>query len=231
MINIAVVDDDASSIKRLTECIERVFKGDKSSFSVTAFSDGLDLLDNYKPVYDVIFLDIQMKHSQGVEIAKRLRATDNQTILVFVTNLAKYAIEGYSVQASDYLLKPFSYEKFSYSFGKIVSLVASKEKKTIEIFVNKVSVRLDVSTILYAEVCEHNLTYHTLNGDYVVWDSLSNAEAALSKFGFAKCNNCYLVNLKFVRQIKGDFVTVGDTELKMSRTYKQSFKKALVSNL
>lgn len=231
MIKIAIVDDDASSIKKLTEYITRYFKEDKSVFSVTAFSDGLDLLDNYKPVFDVIFLDIQMKHSQGVRIAERLRKTDKQTILVFVTNLAKYAIEGYSVQASDYLLKPFSYEKFAYSFGKIIPLVASREKKTIEIFVNKVSMRLDVASILYAEVSEHNLTYHTLNGDYVVWDTLSNAEAALAKFGFAKCNNCYLVNLKFVRQIKGDFVTVGDAELKISRTYKQTFKQALVNNL
>ena len=231
MINIAVVDDDADVLTRMSSYITKYFKNDSSAFKINVFSDGLDLIDNYKPVYDVIFLDIQMKHSQGLEVAHRLREQDKQTAIVFVTNLAKYAIEGYSVQASDYLLKPFTYETFSYSFDKVLSGVVERIKNTVDINVSNSTVRLSVNSIIYVEVNEHLLTYHTTGKDYEVWDSLANAESKLQKFGFAKCNNCYLVNLQFVKAFKGDYVTVADETLKVSRTYKQSFKNALVLSL
>lgn len=226
-MNVAVVEDEEAVARQLGDYIARYGKEKNISFDVVRFPDGIDFLNGYKPVYDVVLMDIEMPHSNGMRVAHKLRKLDKTVCLVFVTNLAQYAIEGYAVSATDYIVKPVSYEAFAFHFEKALGAVSRGEKKTVSITVSKEIVRIDTDDIYYLEVANHAVVYHTARGVYETWDSLSNAEKNLPAEQFARCNNCFLVNLRNVREVRGDMAVVGGDELKISRNKKKSFLAAL----
>jgi len=113
VIRIAMVEDEAAVREQLMGYVQRYTRQYGTEFSVTEFADGVDILENYRPVYDIVFLDVEMKHLDGMETARRIRALDADVVLIFITNMAQYAIKGYAVGALDYVLKPVPYFAFS----------------------------------------------------------------------------------------------------------------------
>ena len=91
----------------------------------------MDILENYRPVYDIVFLDVEMKHLDGMETARRIRALDADVVLIFITNMAQYAIKGYAVGALDYVLKPVPYFAFSQQLQKAVDTNADKTSSLV----------------------------------------------------------------------------------------------------
>ncbi len=90
----------------MQEYVRRYTRQYGTEFEVTVFADGVDILEDYRAVYDIIFLDVEMKHLDGMTTAERIRQMDADVILIFITNMAQYAIKGYAVGALDYVLKP-----------------------------------------------------------------------------------------------------------------------------
>ena len=103
MIRIALVEDEAAVRAQLQGYVQRHTRQYGTEFAVTEFADGMELLDDYRPVYDILFLDVEMKHLDGMETARRVRELDKDVIIVFITNMAQYAIGGYAVGALDYV--------------------------------------------------------------------------------------------------------------------------------
>ena len=101
MIRIAMVEDEAAVRKQLQGYIQRYTRQYGTAFAVTEFSDGVEILDAYRPVYDIVLLDVEMKHLDGMETARRIRELDRDVVLLFITNMAQYAIKGYAVGALD----------------------------------------------------------------------------------------------------------------------------------
>ena len=99
MIRIALVEDEAEVRAQLQGYVQRHTRQYGTEFAVTEFADGMELLDDYRPVYDILFLDVEMKHLDGMETARRVRELDKDVIIVFITNMAQYAIGGYAVGA------------------------------------------------------------------------------------------------------------------------------------
>ena len=118
MIRIALVEDEAEVRAQLQGYVQRYTRQYGTEFAVTEFADGMELLDDYRPVYDILFLDVEMKHLDGMETARRVRELDKDVIIVFITNMAQYAIGGYAVGALDYVLKPVPYFAFSQQLRK-----------------------------------------------------------------------------------------------------------------
>ena len=94
MIRIALVEDEADVRAQLQGYVQRHTRQYGTEFAVTEFADGMELLDDYRPVYDILFLDVEMKHLDGMETARRVRELDKDVIIVFITNMAQYAIGG-----------------------------------------------------------------------------------------------------------------------------------------
>ena len=230
-MNIAIVEDEESVVKQLSEMIRRYGEETGYSFALFTFSDGIDFLNGYRSVYDVVCMDIEMPRSNGMKIAHKLRQLDQSVSLMFITNLAQYAIEGYSVSAGGYVVKPLRYEAFAFHFERVLTSALRNSKKSISIVADKVHVRLNVDDIFYLEVVNHAVIYHTARGNYETWDSLANAEKLLPQGAFARCNHCFLVNLHHVREVKGETVTVGNAELKISRMKKKEFMAALAEGI
>ena len=130
MIRVAVVDDEKVCTDTLTEYLKRYEKQTGEKIAVSAFNQSIDFVSDYRPEYDVIFLDIEMPLLNGLQSAKKIRAMDDVVCIVFVTNMAQYAIKGYEVQAFDFVVKPIKYDAFRLKMKKIVDLV--KEKETEE---------------------------------------------------------------------------------------------------
>ena len=104
MYQIAIVEDEAANRDQLKEYVGRYGEESGDSFSVQCFANGDALLRHFDGQFDLILMDIEMPGADGMQIAHRLRELDSQVILVFITNMAQYAIQGYSVQALDYIM-------------------------------------------------------------------------------------------------------------------------------
>lgn len=228
MIRIAVVEDDLNSREMLGQYLKRYAEETGTEIETDEFSDGKEITQGFRPHYDIIFLDIEMEQMDGIQTAREIRKTDKKVILVFLTNMARYALKGYEVGAADYILKPLSYKLFFLKMKEFQRQAEWNVEKSVVLTVNDEMYKVFVNQIIYVEVINHKLIYH-LDGEKNIemWGSLKKAEQILSGMGFAKCNNCYLVNLRFVQTICKNTVLVGGKELQISRPKKKEFIQAV----
>ena len=124
-MRIAVCDDDETAVSFLRELIETY---PKQKLCADGYSSGEDLLRSGH-VYDLIFLDIHMKYQDGMTTAKRIREVDADAQIVFITALAQYAIEGYKVNALDFILKPVVYEQLAMTMDKVLAVTSKYHKE------------------------------------------------------------------------------------------------------
>lgn len=227
MIKVAVVEDNEKDFSALKECITRFGEEENIAFSVEWFKNGVIFLENRNANYDIVFMDIEMDHMNGIQTSEKLRETDEICCLIFITNMAQYAIDGYGVGALDYILKPVSYGSLKFRLQRALNTL---KKRDDDIVIGKRQcVRISASDIVYVESFGHRQTYHTKNGNYDVFSSLSSIRKTLECFGFALCNSCYLVNLFYVDKIDGDYVFIKGEQLKISDNKKKSFKKEFIN--
>ena len=209
------------------EYVRRYTRQYGTEFEVTVFADGVDILEDYRAVYDIIFLDVEMKHLDGMTTAERIRQMDADVILIFITNMAQYAIRGYSVGALDYVLKPVPYFAFSQQLLKAVARLEKRAKHYLTVPVEGGLRRLDTASIYYLESEGHRVHFYTDEGDFSAPGALKAFEEKLADCPFARCNSGYLVNLAQVRELRQSTVQVGPCELQVSRPKRKAFLAAL----
>ena len=226
-MRIAIVEDDADVQQQLTANIGKFYEEDPARFKLSVFSDGDEILEDFRADYDLILLDIQMKHLNGLETAEKIRRLDRDVYLVFVTNLANYAIKGYSVQAFDFILKPVNFMMLKQLLQRVDKLVSARQQRYVTLPTDLGLTRIDVNHIYYVETEAHFLIIKTDQGEYRMRDTMKNMEAALEKYGFFRCNNCYLVNLKHVERVDGSILFINGEELAISRPRYKAFMETL----
>ena len=229
MAKIAVVEDNDAMRAQLCGFIAQYAQESGHQLDVTAFSDGAQLVEPYRPGFDIIFLDIEMPKLGGMPTAERIRRQDPDVVLVFVTNMAQYAIRGYEVDALDFVLKPVNYYQFSTKLARALQRVQRRKGGQIALQTAGGVQLLNTEDIYWLETRDRMLHYHTSTGVWSVRSSLQNAEKQLAPYHFAKCNQCYLVNLRYVRAVQNDMVQVGEDRLEISRRQRTAFLAALAA--
>ena len=227
MIRIAMVEDEAAVREQLQGYIQRYTRQYGTAFAVTEFSDGVEILDAYRPVYDIVLLDVEMKHLDGMETARRIRELDRDVVLLFITNMAQYAIKGYAVGALDYLLKPVPYFAFSQQLQKAEEKLRRRARHYLAVPVEGGLRRLDTAQIYYMESEGHRVHFYTEEGEFSAPGALKTFEEKLADLPFARCNSGYLVNLAQVKSVQQGLAQVGPYELQVSRPKRKSFLAAL----
>ena len=227
MIRVAIVEDEAEIREQLMGYVQRYTRQYGTAFEVKTFADGLEILEDYRPAYDLILLDIEMKHLDGMETARRIRELDPEVMLVFITNMAQYAIKGYAVGALDYVLKPVPYFAFSQQLQKVEAQLRRRTRHYLAVPVEGGLRRLDTSRIYYIESEGHRVHFYTEEGDFAAPGALKELEEKLADRPFARCNSGYLVNLAQVQAVQQNTVEVGPYELQVSRPKRKSFLAAL----
>lgn len=227
MLRIAVVEDDKTYAAQLKEYLVRYGTEKNQKISVALFPDGEDIVTDYSAEFDIILMDVEMTFMDGMTTAERIREKDNEVVIIFITNMPQYAIQGYKVDALDYVLKPISYFAFSQRIDRALTRVKKKEATYITVAQKGGKKKLNVDKICYVEVRDHDLIYHSTKGDIVTKSSMKEAEDTLGGTKFFRCNRCYLVNLEYVEDFRGNDVMVASDVIQVSRARKKAFMDAL----
>lgn len=227
---VAIIEDDYRDREELCEFLTRYAEENCETVKTEIFSDVVTFLTGYKPVYDCIFMDIMMPHMNGMDAAVKLREVDPDVPLVFVSNMANYAVRGYSVDAVDFIVKPISYYGLSRAIDKVFRMIRNKTEKIVLKTPDGMR-KVALPSILYVEVRDHQTTYHTSAGDISVWGTLKQQEEKLPTDAFARCNSCYIVNLRHVEKVDDSMITIdgeGGVTIPISRSKKREFMEKLL---
>lgn len=227
MIRVAIVEDQESDIIILKKILHHFETAEGEMFQITLYHSPLALLEGYRAVYDLIFMDIELPHMNGMEAARKLRKLDTGVLLIFVTKVAKYAIRGYEVGALDYVLKPLEYYSFVPKVRRAIRYINLNAEKYITLNKDRGQRRVSLRYLKYVEVKGHYLTYYTVDEEIVARGKISELEQKLEMENFARCNNCYLVNLHYVTGVHGQILELGSIQLPISRTKQSEFLNRL----
>ena len=226
MVNIAIVEDEKLQASQLENALKRYSEEFRTPLRTTVFYNAMSFLGKYAAEYDIIFMDILMPMMNGMDAARALREKDDKVMVIFVTNMQQYAIQGYEVGAFDYILKPVNYPEFKLKFTRALGKLMP-QKKAASVLIKSESgvVRLTPEQIIYVEVQQHHCIYHTKQGDYRQYQTMKSVETQLAEYGFARCNNFLLINLAYVSKIEGMNVHIDGLVLPVSYPRKKQFSE------
>lgn len=233
-LNVAIVDDLPEEVEALAKLVERYCGKRGYELVLSRFNDSIRFIANYRSAYDLVFMDIDMPDMNGMDVARNLRRMDADVSLVFVTNLAKHAINGYEVDADDFIVKPVGYDSLEPKLDRIIRKHRVKDKPYITVYDDGLVKYVAVSDVRYVEVIKHSIIYHMTDGDYEKRGALKAEAQLFEENGFAQCNKSVLVNLRYVLGITGYTLHVAKKkgsleyeELSIGHPRKKEFMRAL----
>lgn len=231
MTRILIAEDDPFYYQQLERFLGDYSRETGRMFHITHYDNGEDLVERYRPEYDLLLLDVDMPFVDGMTAAGHIRKVDPEVVIVFVTNLAQYAIQGYSVNALDYILKPLSYFSFSQRLTRALRYAKKRENDYLTVAVKGGALKLEVGSIFYIERLGHQLMFHTQDGVYASSATLQQMEDTLGGKGFVRCNKGYLVNLAHVSGVQDGCAVVQGDKLLISRGRRGPFLDALANHV
>ncbi len=174
---------------------------------------------------DLMFLDIQMPQISGIDFLKSLK---NPPKVIFTTAFSNYALEGFELNAVDYLLKPFSLERFTKAVQKFKEIYAKNDKTLSEaeapdyIFVkaDKKLIKLRFEDIFHVEGLKDYVMLHTPNGRIVTLQTMKSLEEKLPSSNFIRVHRSYIVNLNLIELLETNSVTVNKKKIPIGKNYK-----------
>ncbi len=243
MLKCIAIDDEPLALRQLKSYIEKIPYLELTATCNNALEAQQLLASQH---VDLIFVDINMPDLNGVEF---VRSLTHRPMVIFTTAYSEYAIEGFKLDAVDYLLKPFSFADFSRSAGKANSLyelrhnqragepeatpeALPKDKEYISVKADyKVSL-VKISDIVYLESEGEYVRMHLADGTTITTlFRLKNMEAALPSDMFMRVHRSYIVNLRCIKGYVRGRVFLSDTEyVPIGENYKESFQRYIDSN-
>ncbi len=232
--HIAVVEDSEEDANVLLNHVAQYREETKEDVVCSVFHNGLDFLDDYRPVYDIIFMDIEMPHLDGMKTAKKLRALDPYVGLVFITNMAQYAIKGYEVDALDFIVKPVEYFSFVDKIRHIFKRLEKKGGKDTHyvLRLGPDSFRvLPFDDIYYILKDRNYIVYTTREGEFRARGTMKTIEPELEGTSIVKFANGSMVNLRYVQKKVRNSIFVNGAEFTVTRQCAKTFTKQFMEYL
>ena len=228
-IQIVLVDDEQIQLDYMQQMIDKAAEELEMPVMIHQFLSGESFLFALEDHLDwnIAFLDIEMHQLNGMEVARVVRQKAPTLSLVFATAYAEYAVEGYEVQALDYLLKPINPAKVK----KVLSryLVSQPEKKSyIIVEVDGEQLRIELDDILYVEANKRAVVIHGISKEYSAKLSLADFARFLDS-RFVQTHRSYYVNLKFITHLHKQDVQLSNGEtIPLSRRLAKEVQAAFI---
>lgn len=225
-MRISIIEDESKQIELLSSYLKKSLNENNIPYEITAYKDAESFLNDYKKGISIIFMDIELSGKMnGMDCARVIREKDSDVLIIFVTNMAQFAVQGYEVDATDFIVKPINYFSFKMKLEKALRILAKRNPtKSILFTIGNQKVSLSSRDILYVEVVNHDLFVHTIDNEYHLKASMKKAMDDLEGLPFSRCHIAYLVNLAHVKSAtKNEVILTNDETLLMTRTRRKEF--------
>lgn len=229
-LSISICEDEKFYRDILKEYIHSILKSEYIEYELSIYSSGTEFFNNIDKKVDILLLDICLINESGMDIARKLRDINIKTEIIFITSMQNYVYEAYEVKAFRYMLKPIEYDLLSKYLKDCISEILNKNNMIV-IKSNKNTLVLPINNILYIEVVRKIVTIYVLDGQHKIEISLKKLEKQLLNYSFFRCHNSYLVNLKAISGIKGNFIIINDYEVPVSRSKSKELQTKLAFTL
>lgn len=241
MINAIAIDDEKNALGIIKEFSSRL----KDICLIEVFTDPLKALTfiSKHSEIDLVFLDIQMTRLNGLVLAKHL--PEEKTKIILTTAYPDYALQGYEMDVVDYLLKPFSFQRFERAIKKARSVLnkqfsTEKGKETTRLTPNNddlifihtdyKTLKANLADIKYIEGAGNYVTLHTSRTKILTLQNMKTFEEQLLPYQFIRIHKSYIVSLIHIDTIEKNFVKIGEKELPIGDSYKEAFLQFLSNN-
>lgn len=231
MIRIAIAEDDPLGVETLVAHLDRYRHDRDERFTIRAFPDGAALLQDYRPEWDLLLLDIEMPEVDGMSAARKIREVDPEVLIIFITSSPHYAVSGYEVGALSYVLKPVTYSAFASELTRVLRHLRSRERRPLLLTTTDGQRRrIDLAAIEHIESLKHQVSICTAEDRHVVATTMRALEEELTDQGFFRIHSGYLVNLQHVMGVEGSDARMRNgAVVPISRARKKDFLAALTS--
>lgn len=210
-MRIAICDDEAADLRLIQSYCGQY----DPQIPTSEFQSGEALLEAYKSdFYDLVFLDIEMEHMNGLEVGTRLINMSQKPVIVFTTQSLNYAVRGYGI-AMRYLPKPITYEMFSDVMELALERILPEK---ISVLSSGEQVLIPISEILYFEILRHQLFVHLSSGEKIsVRATLTEVISQVSRRSFVQPHKSFYINMEYVDRLtqqnikmtNGDLIPIG----------------------
>ncbi len=209
MHKILIVEDEDVAAEALRRSLERYSREKGQTFAVSHSASALDL-DDLSGV-DLVFMDIDLPGVNGFDAAIELRKRNHTTVLIFVTNLAQYAVKGYAAEALDFIVKPFSYGDFALRMDRAMVAMGQKRRRAVSVVSRGETRIFDISELVFIEVSGHNLDYHLTGSEMIsARSSLKAVTEELADPCLLKISSSCIINMAHVRGVADAQVALSD---------------------
>lgn len=226
-IKIGILEDEPLEQNITLGHVSTFFANNNIEYECFVEKNAIDFLKHDFKNVDLVLLDIIMDgEKNGFDAAKEIRKKNKNVAIIFLTKTVQYAINGYQVNALDYMVKPLIYEDFALKMSIFLKTLINKGRK-IHIFKCKDSfVRLKEEDILYIDIYKHYLTIYSISGTYITRGSMNEISKVLSNI-FSRCSSNCFINLMHLDEIKKDDAIVKGQCIKITAKYKKQFMQDL----
>lgn len=232
MYRILIVEDNRQNAETLEGYVARYAKEHGVGLSCSRIASAIEFAAEEHPA-DLIFMDIQLPGVNGLEASELLRVYDESTPIIFVTNLAQYAVSAYKVDALDFIVKPVRYHDFCMSMGRALKRMKRNAGRTITVQAKDGLHVVDITDIAYVDVLDHSLSVHLGNGTSLTSRStLGTLEEELGSTQFTRASKSCIVNMGHIKRICKDTLELTDgTAVYLSRSRRKPALAAIAEYL
>lgn len=224
-----IVEDDPQAAETLRAHLERYAAERGTSFSVEILPSALEFLEGTRPA-NVVFMDIGLPGVSGMEAAEVMRQTDELTPLIFVTDLAQYAVRGYQVDALDFMVKPVTYEDFALRMGRAMRVMDRNAGGTVSVATDEGLRVIAEKDVVYVEIFRHDLYWHVTGSAQPLHarGTLTRVAEELGAERFCRVSASHLINMGQLALIRPGSVVMSDgTEVVISRRRRREVLETL----
>lgn len=228
MLHIAICDDEKNFVAYLTGLLNQYAAETGEEIKITAYYDGLELIEKYDTTIELIFLDIQMRLVNGLRAAERIRQMDEKVGIIFLTSLAQYGLEGYKYKADDYIIKPIRYVRLKDELTQWIAKHKSDAAPFIVIANDNGRYKIMLKELRYIETSSRKLLFHTGQEAITCYKTMREMEKQLGSQDFVRCHSGYLVNMYYIKRIeKLDIILTTGEHLPISQPKRKEFMERL----